>query len=534
MTEKRKQPTATCMAAAALIVLMALSSAGCGGGDKTAAKASNEVLKAGAAGSGDSLEPAENYFSRQVTRYGIGECLTGFDEHMAVRPWLVESWKISDDKLSWTFKIRDNVKFSNGNKLTADAVKKSLERTFAKAKRASVIFEPESFTANGQELTVRTKRPYAALPGLLGDPLFLIADVTEDGRRNFGKEGPVCTGPYMVTGFSREKCELAANPHYRDGKAPYKKLVVNAVDDPHTRALALQKGKIDIVESVGSGDMALFKDKNRYNVYEISSVSSVLARLNQNEGRPLADKRVRRALIRALDRETWCKVLLKDTFIPGAPMLPPSVNYGFDELMKQNPDRYDFESARKLLAEAGWKDTNKDGYVDKDGKNLELDCYYSSSHAELPLFAEATRSDARKLGIRVNLKSVDSDAIYKIGVSGGYDLLISNVMTIPTGDPECFMSSYFRTNKNGDTPENASGYSNPEYDMLSSRLSGEFDTAKRRDIVIKMEKIMMDDAGIIIYGYPRTNMISLKEIEGVRIFPSDYYWLTKDIKPAGN
>ena len=85
------------------------------------------------------------------------------------------------------------------------------------------------------------------------------------------------------------------------------------------------------------------------------------------------DKRVREALLSSLDRETYCKVLLKDTFTSGGPLMPPSVDYGFDQL--KDPNTYNVERAKKLLEEAGWKDTNGDGYVDKEGKNLEMDLF---------------------------------------------------------------------------------------------------------------------------------------------------------------
>ena len=510
----------------AMVCLIAF--AGCGG-DKNATAPSNELLKVGAAGFADSLEPAENDAGWQIARYGVGECLTRFDGKMAVQPWLAESWKVSGDKLSWTFTIRNNVTFSNGNKLTADAAIKSLERAFKKAKRATVLFEPESFTANGQERVVKTKKPCAILPGLLGDPLFVIVDVTEDSKRDFARQGPVCTGPYMITSFTKEKCVVAANPKYRDGKAPYKRIEINTIDDPRNRAMALKKGEIDIAFNVGAGDLQLFKDKNRFNISETASASSVLARLNQNPGKPLADKRVRRALIRALDRETYCKVLLKDTVIPGAPVIPPSADYGFAELMKYNPDKFNIESARKLLAEAGWKDTNKDGFVDKDGKNLELECYYGSSLAELPLFAEATLSDAKQVGIKINLKQVDQTSLCKLETTGGYDMLLSNT---PIGDPESFMKHYFRTDKNGDNPENASGYGDSEVDQLSAQLAVEFDPAKRRELIIGMEKIALEEIPLIVYGYPRTNMVSKAEIAHADIRPCDYYREAKDWKPA--
>ena len=122
--------------------------------------------------------------------------------------------------------------------------------------------------------------------------------------------------------------------------------------------------------------------------------------------------------------------------------------------------------------------------------------------------------------------------MYRIGTAGDYDMLISNSLALSSGDPEVFLNSYFRTNHSGDTPENASGYSNSDYDTLSARLAGEFDSVKRRDIVIKMQKILMDDAGTFVYGYPRINMISRKGVEGARIFPIDFYWPMGKIKPV--
>ncbi len=119
-------------AAAAMIGLLALAAAGCGGGDKKAA-AAKDTLKFGVTNFADNLEPTDNFFSLVVMRYGLGECLAKFDDKMNSTPWIAESWKIGDDKLTWTFKINDKAKFSNGNKVTAEAVKSSLERVFAKS-----------------------------------------------------------------------------------------------------------------------------------------------------------------------------------------------------------------------------------------------------------------------------------------------------------------------------------------------------------------------------------------------------------------
>ena len=317
-------------AAVAMIGLMAFASAGCGGDDKKAA-AAKDTLKFGVTNFADSLEPTDNYFGWIVMRYGLGECLVKFDEKRNSTPWLAENWQVSDDKLTWTFKINDKAKFSNGNKVTAEAVKKSIERTFEKAARARAMFEYDNISADGQTLMIKTHTPVATLPGMLGDPLFIIID-TSVTDRDYAKQGPICTGPYMVNTYSKAKAVMDANPNYWDGEVPFKHVEIPTIDDPNTRAMALQSGEIDMAINIAPGDMSLFSNKDKYNISAIASLRDVLARMNVKEGKPMYDKRVREALLSSLDRETYCKVLLKDTFTSGGPLMPPSVDYGFDQL----------------------------------------------------------------------------------------------------------------------------------------------------------------------------------------------------------
>lgn len=514
-------------AAAVVVALLAAGISGCGGGNKD--EGHKDSLSVGVTNFANSLDPVENYFGWEVMRRAIGECLTRFDEKMNTKPWLAESWQVSEDKLSWTFKVR-NVKFSNGKPVTGDAVAKSLQRVFDKSPRAQALFVPVSITANGQDVTITTDRPVATMPGILGDPLFIIIDVTEESKRDFAKQGPVSTGPYAVVSYSKERTEMVANEHYWDGKVPYKKVTFKTIDDPNTRAMALQKGEVDVAVNIASGDIDLFKDKDKYTVSTIESIRDVLVRLNQNEGKPLHDKRVREALISCLNRPEYCKTLLKGTFTPGGPMFPPSLDYDFDNV--KDPNAYNVERAKQLLAEAGWKDTDGDGFVDKDGKNLELDFVFYSGRAELPVFAEASQADAKNVGIKINLKNVDYNVLYNIGCNGQYDMLISNILTLQGGDPEVFLNMYWHSNDNGKFPENGSGYSSAKFDGLSAQLAQEFDPAQRRAIVIEMQKTLLDDAATFVFGYPQTNMVSKKYVKNANIQPCDYYWLTKDFAPA--
>ena len=515
----------------AAICAAGLLMTGCGGDDGGSSGGGDPTtLKVGVTNFADTLEPTQNYFGWVVMRYGLGECLTKFDEKMNIVPWLAESWETSDDKLTWTFKIRNDVKFSNGDPLTAEAVKQSIERAFAKNTRAATFFEYESITADGQNLVITTKKPLPGMPGYLADPLFIIVDVAAESGRDFSKEGPICTGPYTVESFVKERAVMKRNENYWDGQVPYPTVEIPSIDDPNTRAMALQSGDVDVAVNIAAGDIELFKNNDKFNVDEISSLRVVLARLNQKPDHILSDPNVRAALISGCDRETYNNILLKGTFIPGKAPVPPSLDYGFDRL--KDPNAYNPERAAKLLDDAGWKDSDGDGIRDKDGRNLELDFVVYNSRAELPLYAEAVQADLKKLGFDIKINTVDYNLIDNMGIKGEYDLLISNITTANTGDPEIFLSWYWKTNVDGNNPQNGSGYSNPEYDALLEKLSSEFDAKKRRELIIQLQQILLNDGAALFFGYPQTNIINAKYVDGVKMYPSDYYWITSLIKPA--
>ena len=516
------------VALGAVGALAAAVFAGCGGSAGKSANVEKGILKVGVTNFADTLEPTQNYFGWVVMRYGLGECLTKFDDKMNVEPWLSDRWEISDDHMTWTFHIRDDVKFSNGDPLTAEAVKASIERAFKKNNRADTFFKYKEIRAEGQNLIIQTEKPTPNMPGFLADPLFIIVDTAAENGRDFSKEGPICTGPYTVESFVKEKAVMKRNPNYWGGDVPFETVEIPSIDDPNTRAMALQSGDVDMAVNIGAGDMDTFRNNNSFTVDEISSLRVVLARLNMKG--ILGDPKVRAALISGCDRETYSKVLLKNTFLPGSAPIPPSMDYGFDSL--KDPNAYNPERAAQLLDEAGWKDTDGDGIRDKDGKPLKLNFVVYNSRAELPLYAEAVQSDLKKIGIDINIQTVDYNLIDQMGINGQYDLLISNITTANTGDPEMFLSWYWKTNVNGNNPQNGSGYSNPEVDAKFDQLAVEFDQAKRKQLIIEIQQLLMNDGAGLFLGYPQTNIVYNKALAGVKMLPSDYYWITTDIRPA--
>ena len=242
----------------ALACMMLLSLlAGCGGqtsgGNEPSDSTGGEQSKGGSSTQGseitigvtsfaDTLEPTEQYFSWVVSRYAIGETLLRFDEHGELVPCLAEEWSVSDDNLTWTFRIRQGVKFSNGEDMTPELVKASLERTFRRSDRAVGFFDPASIEVEGQDLKITTKVPSAIVPGSLADPLFLIVNTHVDDS-TFAMSGPVCTGPYVVKSFSpTESCVVVRNPYYWDGEVPFDQVSLKFVDYQTTRSMALQTG----------------------------------------------------------------------------------------------------------------------------------------------------------------------------------------------------------------------------------------------------------------------------------------------------
>lgn len=473
----------------------------------------------------DTLEPTEQYFSWVVSRYGVGETLVRFDENGEIVPCLAESWEISEDQLTWTFKIREGVKFSNGDDMTPELVKASLERTFKLSDRAVSFFEPASMEVDGQNLLIKTKEPVAILPGSLADPLFLIVDTQADTDA-FAMEGPICTGPYAVESFSpTDSCVVVRNEYYWDGEVPLDKVTLKCIDDQTTRSMALQTDEVQIAYNLKTENLADFEDSGEYNIQQLESLRSTYAFMNQNG--VLGDKALRQAVIRGLDKETYCDTLLEGGATAGKAPVPPTLDFGFDELKDENA--YDPDGAKVLLEEAGYKDTDGDGFVETpSGEKLELNFVIYTSREELNVYAQAAQASLKDIGINVKLNTVSYETLLDMRDSGEFDMLIWNVLVANTGDPE----KYLRENWYSTSSSNQMGYDNPQVDELLDQLVTEFNEDTRKNLIMQIQQLIMDDAATVFFGYETTYLFSSKSVTGVKMYPMDYYWLTKDISLA--
>lgn len=471
----------------------------------------------------DTLEPTEQYFSWVVSRYGVGETLVKFNQKGELEPCLAEKWEVSDNKLTWTFDIRQNVKFSNGDDMTPELVKASIERTFRLSKRADSFFKIKDISVEGNKLSITTEQPVANLPGSLADPLFLIVDTKADESK-FAMEGPVCTGPYLVESFNpTQDCVVVKNKNYWDGEVPLDKVTFKCIEDQSTRSMALQTGEVQIAYNLKVENLNDFQDKDKFLIQNLKSLRTTYAFMNQNG--VLKDKKLRQAIIRALDKEKYCNELLEGGATPGKAPVPSTLDFGFDELKDENA--YNVESARNLLKEAGYNDVDGDGFVETpSGDKMELNFVIYTSREELNIYAQAVQANLKEIGVNVKLNTVSYETTLDMRDAGKFDMLIWNVLVANTGDPE----KYLNENWYSKSGTNKTGYNNPQVDQLLDELSKEFDLEKRKELIINIQQLIMDDAATIFLGHETTYLISSTKVTGVNMYPMDYYWLTKDVK----
>lgn len=470
----------------------------------------------------DTLEPTEQYFSWVLSRYGIGETLTKFDKEGNITSALAESWEHNEEGDIWRFKIRKGIKFSDGSEMTAESVKKSLERTFAMSKRAETYFKPNSIEVDGDYLLITTQTPNITLAGSLADPLFMIINTDTDTSK-IAMEGPICTGPYVVEKFNpTEYCIVRKNPYYWNGKVPFDKINFKCINDQATRSMAMQSEEIQIAYNLKTENLINFKDTNKYNIQSLQSLRSTYAFMNENG--VLKDKSLRQAINRALNKELYCKVLLSGGATPGKAPIPPTLDFGFDELIDENS--YNPESAKQILLEAGYRDIDGDGFVETpDGKKLVLDFVIYTSREELKIYAQAAQISLKKIGVNVKINTVSYETLLDLKDAGKFDLLIWNVLVASTGDPE----KYLRENWYSKSVSNQTGYHNPKVDELLDKLEKEFNLDKRRELIIEIQQLIMNDIPTIFFGYETTYLISSQELKNVEMFPMDYYWITNKV-----
>ncbi len=516
--------------------------AGCGGSADTAGSAGTSGTQSGAGADGEKVLTfgCQNYGDGLVDptnqtnaawnlmRYGVGEALFKFNDNMEVEPWLAESYEVTDDHLTWTIKLRDDVKFSDGCEMTATKVKESLDRLKVEGPKGSS--GPEKFLEYEAEITaddaantitIQTVTAYPNLPGNLAYPVMAIVDVADTTDWNNGVIG---TGPYVIETFTDQVgYTLVANENYRE-EVPYDRVELLYMSDASAKAMALKNGQVDLVENITNvSDIQELQNDENFTVDIASGVRCGFSWINFNG--VLGNDALRQAVIMGIDDEAICASnLIGGLYTPGYSVLPSNLEYGYDTL--ENPFAFDVEAATKLLDDAGIVDTDGNGIRELDGQDIVLDYVYYDNRL-LKEFAQAHHQYLTAIGIEVNEREGSSDDQWSSLVAGDYDFNANNWTTVGNGDPTEYMANWCSTSS-----ANYCGYVNEEYDKLYAQLVTETDPDTRTEIITRLQQILIDDAAVLVDGYYNSSMIYSRNVGYAHIHTADYYWLSTEIVPA--
>ncbi|MFC0407291.1 ABC transporter substrate-binding protein [Roseomonas elaeocarpi] len=360
-----------------------------------------------------SVDPAESFeFS------GNEVCGACYDKLVANDPEeptrivgdLAESWKASEDGRTFTFTLRDGLKFASGNPVTAEDAAFSLQRVVALNKSPAFIINQFGFTkanmaeaihaADARTLVLRTAEPaslsfllycLSANVGAIVDSKVVkahaakAADGTDDMGYGWLKQNTAGSGSFVLRAWRpSDSVTLEANPNAREAPKT-KRVVIRHIADPSAQMLGLQQGDYDVVRNLGSDQLRSIEGDNRYRMIRQRRATVIYLSLNQKH--PILSKpQVRQAIKWAIDYAGIQKNIVPMTYAVHQAFLPE----GFPGALTAHPFQADVNKAKALLAEAGHP----------DGFEVSFDYFSSAPYADI---AQAVQANLAAIGIRARM-----------------------------------------------------------------------------------------------------------------------------------
>ena len=429
------------------------------------------------------------------------------DAEMLPKPCLAESWTASGN--TWTFKLRPNVKFSDGSPFTAADVLFTFDRV------AKVPNSPSSFKIYMQEITkveavnpltvrITTEKPYPLLPTNLAQ-LPIMSAKAAAGPAPEGKTttelnagtGLVGAGPYKFVSWKRgSEIIFERNPHYWGPAPAWDKVTYRPISNPAARVAALLAGDVDLAEDPPTDDLERLKKEPKLNVVTKASNRIIYVALDQNgeqtpgiqgtNGKnPFLDKRVREAMSLAVDRPALVDRIMGGVATPAAQLLPFPMLGASKNLV--TPVKADPEKAKALLKAAGYPDGFTLVLGSPNGR------YIHDSKVAQTLAAMWTR-----IGVKTTVDAAAPPVFFKNRDSYAYSAYLAGWGT-STGEMSNTLNSLLVTpNKDkGVGTTNRSRYSNPAMDKLVDESADVMDAAKRGEVLAKASEIAMADFAML-------------------------------------
>jgi peptide/nickel transport system substrate-binding protein len=420
--------------------------------------------------------------------HNIFDSLVVADDNLRQTGDLATSWKFSSPS-SWDFTLRQNVKFQNGDSVTAEDVKYSFDRILDPANNSAMqgfISEIKSVTILSQNVVrITTEHPSAILPELIKSIKIVPKKVVESmGAQAFGK-APVGSGPYKVLEWvPNDHVTLQANPNYWAGAPSIKTLILRPIPEPSTRVAALETGQVDLITGFPPSFVAALRSNSKLRLVNepVSRTAEVILDTNPADNfPPFQDVRVRRAMNYAIDYDTLIQQVMGGLAKRNCNPVPP-VFFGYDAKIKCYA--YDPGMAKQLLAGAGYEkgfDVNFGGTSGANPNDLEVE--------------QAIVGMLAKVGVRVHLETPEFGVWLDNYHKRKWPMVFHTNGDVVLDADQVFGLFFYSGGRKY--------YSSPEMDKLVLASENEFDPAKRLPLVqAVIQKAVTEALWISLFNEP--------------------------------
>lgn len=365
-----------------------------------------------------------------------------------IEPNLAESWTVSPDGKVYTFKIRPNVQFSDGTPFTAKNVKRNFD-AFMNNKNmhtwlgmVNMLDKTEAVDHTTFKLTLK-EAYYPTLYDLaVVRPVRFLADAGFPDNGDTSKEvkKPIGTGPWVLSEYKRDEYAVfTPNEHYWGDKPKVEKIIVKVIPDGETRALAFEKGDLDLIYGEGVISFDAYQQLQQTGNYVTKLSEPIGARdLVLNTMNPkLADIRVRQALHHGFNKQAMVEGVTLGMEEKADNILPPNLPYANVAPMSVD---YNVEQAKALLDQAGWILPAGKTIREKEGQPLQLELIYDKADLVQKSFAETLQAEWANIGVKLDITGVELTVYIQRRKANDFDMNFYSTFGAPY-DPHSFMTA---------------------------------------------------------------------------------------------
>ena len=439
----------------------------------------------------------QNIFNKLVT----------INNNYEICPDLAKDWTISDDGLTYTFNLHENIKWHDGVEFTSNDVKWSIEavqKNNGRMKNEWGAIETVE-CPDKNTVVLKLSRPDAALLGFLAwyANQIMPAHIYEgtDWTTNPANQKPIGTGPFKFVEWKQGvSVELARNEDYFMGAPALERVIFKIIPDETTAFQAFLNGEVDVLgTSIPVSELPNVKNNSEYNYAEYRTPSTYYIGYNFNKDYLAKDVRVRQAIAMCVNRDEMVKRAFNGNASPALSYYPSLISWASNST--DTVPSYNIEQANKLLDEAGWT-KGADGIR----KKLDMVVFQGQTITDM---CTILQEELKKVGIDLNIVQLEMAAwTPRVRQDKNFDLAITNGFQGP--DPHNMVSRFSTNGGNkimGD-------YSNPELDSLLEQGVLESNQAKRGELYKAAQKVMSQDIPITPIVELMSNKLWGKYLDG--------------------